>query len=503
MRAKKTTEKRTRRDEHALMEALQSTLREHYNMAAGERVGLGVSGGADSVALLRLFAALREKLGVVPCVVHFNHQLRGKASDTDEKFVAKLAAQHSLEFFAMREDVGARAERERANVEDVGRRARYAYFERLVQEGRVARVAVAHTADDQAETVMAHILRGTGLAGLGGIHPTSGNVFRPLLSVRRVELRSYLKSKKQTWREDATNRDVTRTRARIRRQLLPFLGKKFNASAVEHLCQLAQLAREDNAHLEQECELRIRALAKESGKGIVIPVRDIAFGSRAPESRSGKEEAHWREGAPAMAKRMVRQLVQRVKPRFGELCAQHVEAVLHLARHGHSGKVVQLPGGVEVRREQDTLVFQPVGASGKSGIPRVDFCMEVKLPLSGEVQRIDALSRILSIRVIDWPSEGRETSKSAAILDGDRLQQPIVLRHWQPGDAMRPVGHKKRHTLARLLNEQGLTRWDKESWPVLTSAGNVVWTLGLPADADFAVDQNSRRGVVIAEEVSS
>lgn len=201
-----------------------------------------------------------------------------------------------------------------------------------------------------------------------------------------------------------------------------------------------------------------------------------------------------------LAKRIVRQLVQRVKPRAGELGAQHVEAVLHLARHGHSGKVVQLPGGVEVRRERETLVFCPTTAGGKPKTAQPKLSVEVRLPPLGEPVRIDALSRILAVRVIDWPSEGRETSESGAILDGDRLQQPLLLRHWQPGDAMRPVGHKKRHTLARLLNEQGLTRWEKESWPVLTSAGKVAWALGLPAAAEFAVHEGSRRGVVIAEE---
>jgi len=523
MRARKTR-KTNGRGDHALTEMVLRTLRERFGVAAGERVGLGVSGGADSVALLRLFVELRERLGVVPCVVHFNHQLRAKASDADQKFVAALAARHGLEFFVAHENIGAKAKRERANVEDVGRRVRYAYLERLVQEGRVSRVAVAHTADDQAETVLAHILRGTGLAGLGGIHPVSGSVFRPLLGIRRAELRAYLKGKKQSWREDATNRDTTRTRARIRRELLPLLQKDFNASVVEHLCQLAELAREDNAHLEQEGELRVCALAKESGKGIAIPVRDLNPGMKKNEARdsdvavgaeivagasaaqAGVMAKKKRDGAAvpapgqALAKRMVRLLVQRVKPRAGELGAQHVAAVLHLARHGHSGKVVQLPGGVEVRRERATLVFRPMTANGKTKTAPPKLLVEVKLPSLGEAVKIDALPHTLAFRVIDWPSEGRETTESGAILDGDRLQQPLLVRHWQSGDTMRPVGHEKRHTLARLLNEQGLTRWEKESWPVLTSAGKVAWALGLPAAVEFAVHEGSRTGVVIAEE---
>jgi tRNA(Ile)-lysidine synthase len=487
MPAKKPTKKSARAKRHALSEALRAALLERFGVCAGERVGIGVSGGADSVALLRLFVELRQVVGIVPCVVHFNHELRGKASDADEKFVAKLAAQQDLEYFVARENVTGKAKRERANLEDAARRARYAYFERLVKEGRMSRLAVAHTADDQAETVLAHMLRGTGLAGLGGIHPEAGSVFRPLLDVRRAELRDYLRSKRQTWREDATNQDVTRTRARIRKKLLPLLQKDFQPAVVEHLCQLAELAREDNAHLENHAELRLSALSQERDAGISIPVRDIALGGNRLESTR------------AVAKRMVRQLVTRVKARAGELSAAHVDAVLQLAARGHSGQILQLPGGVEVRRERETLVFRAATPEKRTGVAQ-EFSLEVKLPAVGEELRLDARSRILSLRVIDCSAEGRETTKDRTVLDRERLSLPLILRHWRAGDAMRPAGHRKRHTLARLLNELGQSRWEKEFWPVLTSAGKVAWALGLPVAEELAVVETSRTGVVITEE---
>src|SRR5260370_1154725 len=228
----------------------------------GERVGVAVSGGADAVALLLLILELREKLGIVLSVVHFNHKLRGKASDADETFVAKLASKHGLDFHSASVDVAKKAKEERANLEDAARRARYDYFRSLVESGTCTRIAVAHTADDQAETVLAHLLRGTGLAGLGGIHPVAGPVIRPLLSVRRGELRRFLRAKKQTWREDATNRDTKRMRARIRKKLLPLLQKQFQPEIVEHLATLAGLAREDEAFLDAVAEERSQALVE-------------------------------------------------------------------------------------------------------------------------------------------------------------------------------------------------------------------------------------------------
>ena len=502
MPAKKTIKKQGREKRHELVESLRALLRERFGVCAGDRVGVAVSGGADSVALLRLFVELREGLGVVLCVVHFNHKLRGKASEADEKFVVKLAAQHGLEFFVSRENIAAKARRERANLEDAARRARYAYFEKLVKEGRVSRVAVAQTADDQAETVLAHILRGTGLAGLAGIHPQAGSVFRPLLGIRRAELRAYLRGKRQAWREDATNRDETRTRSRIRHKLLPFLEKKFQSLVVEHLCQLAELAREDNAYLEFMAQFRVNVASKEAGAGILIPVREVAGGAKQDLKKSSEAEGFSETNACAMRKRMVREIVKRVKPRTGELGSLHVDAVLHLAKSGDSGKILQLPGGVEVRRERDSLIFR-AAAFHDDKAEAATFSLQVNLPATGGELRVDALSRIFHFRVIDWPSEGRETTRTGAVLDRGRLLEPLELRNWRPGDAMRPAGHQNRRTVARLLNELGVSRWEKESWPVLTSAGKLAWVLGLPAADEFAVVEGSRAAVVITEESSS
>src|SRR5256714_14284345 len=221
-----------------LVRSLLACIQSQELLRAGERVGVAVSGGADSVALLLLLLELRHKLGIVLRVVHFNHKLRGTASDADEAFVAKLAAKHGLEFHSASVDVAKKAKKERINIEDAARRARYDYFRSLAESGACPRIVVAHTADDQAETVLAHLLRGTGLTGLGGIHPVAGPVIRPLLGIRRGELRRFLRSRKQTWREDATNLDTTKMRARIRKKLLPLLEKHFQKPVVQHLARL-------------------------------------------------------------------------------------------------------------------------------------------------------------------------------------------------------------------------------------------------------------------------
>ncbi len=168
------------------------TVARHSMIRPGDRVGVGVSGGADSVALLLLLAELRAKLGIRIFVLHFHHQLRGIDADEDERFVKALAEEFHFEFISDRADVAGEARRNGWNLEDAARRLRYQFFDSAADSQKLDRVAVAHSADDQAETVLAHLLRGTGLTGLAGIYPVAGLTIRPLLDIGREELREYL-----------------------------------------------------------------------------------------------------------------------------------------------------------------------------------------------------------------------------------------------------------------------------------------------------------------------
>ena len=466
-------------------------------MRPGDRVVVAVSGGADSVVLLLLLLELRKELGVVLSVVHFNHKLRGKASDADEKFVATLTAKHKLEFHSSSADVGKKAKKERANLEDAARRARYGYFRSLVDSGACTRIAVAHTADDQAETVLAHLLRGAGLAGLGGIHPLSGPIFRPLLPVRRAALRTYLRRKKQSWREDRTNRDTKRMRARIRRKLLPLLERQFQPAVVEHLASMANLAREDEAFLDALLEQRLATAVRERDEEVRIAIADL-FGAEAKEGPNTESNP----GSAAMSKRMVRGIVRRLKKRSGQWSARHVDAVLELARDGRNGSSLCLPGSIEVRKDREALAFCAIGsaAADRARNATREFSYDVDLSRGAEDVRVPELGCVFRFRVIDWPSEGEENNKREMVLDRERLRSPLVLRNWRPGDRFRPSGHQNPRKLKRLLNEKHISRWEREGWPVLTSGGVLVWARGVAVASDFAAGARTRSGIVIAEE---
>ncbi|MHB8503554.1 MAG: tRNA lysidine(34) synthetase TilS [Candidatus Acidiferrales bacterium] len=512
----------TRRDSGALARRLLESLKRAGMLRAGERVGVGVSGGADSVALLLLLLGLRDELGIVLSVVHLNHKLRAKASDADEMFVAKLAAKHGLMLYSESVDVAARAKSEKANLEDAARRARNEFFARLVGEGKVERMAVAHTADDQAETVLAHILRGTGLAGLGGIHPRTEFVVRPLLGLRRAELRTYLRSKRQKWREDATNQDTARMRARIRKKLLPLLEREFQSGVVEHLASLAEFAREDEAFLDLLARNRCAALEKRdrgvTRVGVSELLQPMGKGDFNTESTENTEKNE--EKCAALTKRMLRRLIGERKSGTGQIGGRHIVAVLELARHGENGKLLQLPAGVDVRREREDLVFYTRsngggiakreagnfdGAGGhtrarKSSAAEYEHKIDFR---NGDVAlRVPQAGCVIRFRVIDWPAKRGETSESGAVLDRDRLRGPLMLRNWRFGDKLQPAGRQKAHKLKRLLNEKRVNRWERDGWPVLTSGGVVVWARGFPVAAGFGVNEGTRKGILIAEENS-
>lgn len=476
-----------------LSKRLEIVLEKKGWLRPGDRVGVAVSGGADSVALLLLLTELLKHLGIVLSVVHFNHKLRGRSSDADERAVVKLAKQLEVPFHVGRADVKAKARREKSNLEDAARRARYGFFSKLVAERHVDKIAVAHTADDQAETVLAHILRGTGLAGLGGIHPVAGHVIRPLLEFRRAELRAYLRSRKQPWREDATNRDTTRLRARVRKKLLPLLERQFQPEIVQHLATLAELARDDDSFLNILAEGRLSVAqavngeAEESNVAFVrVPLRDLIGPSAS---------------CSAIASRMVRLIAKKLKPRSGQLGAQHVEAVLKLAVEGETGKRLPLPGGVEVCLEHEALFFRPSSTPRRTAKTcAVEFAYAIDPNSSGNRISIPQLRCAFCFRIIDWPSNTSETIDTRSVLDRDALPAPWILRNWRPGDRFRPLGHRNAHKMKQLLSKLRITGDRRIGWPVLTAGGKIVWSRGLPVAAEFAATERTRFGLVISED---
>jgi tRNA(Ile)-lysidine synthase len=484
-----------------LQQRIFATVQRYKMLHPGDVAGVAVSGGADSVALLRILQDLHVRLGVRLLVVHFNHQLRGAESDADEKFVADLAQKNNLEFISGTEDVAGWARNHASNLEDAARKCRYAFFSELIREQRITRVCVGHTADDQAETVLAKIIRGTGPAGLAGIYPVVEYVTRPLIEVRRAELREFLRSEQQNWREDSTNLDESRLRAKIRAQLLPALEQDFQPAIVAHLNNLSMLARDDDDFWNALIDERFAALVAKHEDELSIAIDDLLK----PMSLTANVQNN-RSPMMAVTTRLIRRILQELKGDRAGFTSRHVNDILHLATASTSGHRIELPGGIRVERSFNDLLFMHASPGKKSRSPKlirevVEFHYALALD-SREEQHVDLpeIGTRLRLKVIDWPAMRRDTSSDPLVADWDRLRTPAVVRNWLPGDSFRPQGRLRNRKLKQLMREKRISSRDRRGWPVLTSAGEIVWARGFPVAQEFVAEKDTRKVLAISEE---
>ncbi|MGH9492293.1 MAG: tRNA lysidine(34) synthetase TilS [Terriglobales bacterium] len=315
----------------------------HRLLKPGERVGVAVSGGADSVGLLRLLLELRAELGIVVSVAHFHHQIRGAEANADAQFVAALAESHNLELHSGSGDAPAHAKANHVSLETAARELRYGFFIELLKSCAVDTVATGHTLDDQAETVLMRLVRGAGGRGLAGIHPRlrhPGPIVRPLLRVRRRELEEYLRGLGQEWREDSSNRDRKHLRNRVRHELVPLLERDFNPEVARVLAETAEVARAEEEFWQHEIER-------------LLP--DVC-----PEGEASLKLKPLVAQPLAVQRRLVRAALECAGAAFD---FRHGEEILRLAQKSRGA--VELPGGWRVRREKGGLrIEKQAGGAG-------------------------------------------------------------------------------------------------------------------------------------------
>ncbi len=446
---------------------------------AGERVGAAVSGGPDSCLLLVFLAQYARQAGFNLAVVHFNHQLRGRESDDDERFVGERARELGKEFITGRADTARLARAGHRSLEETARELRYRFFFRLIAEGKLDKVATAHTANDQAETVLLRLLRGSGTRGLGGIHPLlDGKIVRPFLSLTRGEINAELVSRNLAFRVDATNQDLKFVRNRIRASLLPWLEREFNPNLVSLLKQLADQARDEEAFLEEAASDRARPWRVAEGGVEKIPVRRLL------------------EFPPAIGRRVLRQMIASARGHLRGITHAHIDSLKSFAAQAQSGRRLELPGGFEARREFDWLAIGPVGAITRG----TSFCYEVRVP--GRV-RVPELGLEFRLEVSE-NLEANETRTAYNIseelaLDPDTLPGTLVLRNWRPGDRFWPSGRSRPLKVQDLFRESKIPLPARQGWPVLQSGKQIVWVRGFPPGRWLAAPRPTRRRLLIFE----
>ncbi|MCI0355540.1 MAG: tRNA lysidine(34) synthetase TilS [Acidobacteria bacterium] len=460
-----------------LADQVREYVRRQGLLHPGDRVGVAVSGGADSVALLRLLLELRGELGVVLSVLHFHHGIRDAEADADQRFVAELAAAHGLELHVEAGDAPAHAAAEGLSLEAAARELRYTWFHDLL--GRVLkRIATAHTLDDQAETVLMRTLRGAGTRGVAGIYPEVGgrtrprvrrrrtpqagevarshaSIIRPLLRTRRRELLDYLRSLGQEWREDLSNRDQRYLRNRIRRQLVPMLERDFNPRVAEALANQAEVARAEEEFWQQQVsQLLPGVLASPASEGAAVLLSDALL-------------AH----PLALRRRLLRAASE-----AAGVCLEfdEVEAVLRLAA-ARAGTTCSLPRGWRARRGLRELRIEKQAGAGRAA---TDY--EYRLPVPGEV-RVAEIGSVIRASVV--PPAGSLGRYNALLPDAPLPATELVVRNWRAGDRFQPAHTRSPKKVKTLLQDRRVALAERRLWPVVLSGGTIIWMRGFTAPA--------------------
>lgn len=460
-----------------MLNRIAETIERHAMFHAGHRAGVAVSGGADSVCLLYALVELAPRWNLRLHVLHLDHGLRGEASRGDAQFVRELAERLSLPTTIRAVDLAVSA----GNLEQAGRHARLRFFREMISTGAVERVALGHTRNDQAETVLFRFLRGAGTAGLAGIRPvTNDGMVRPLLEIDRSDVEEFLRDRGIAWRDDSTNASPEFARNRLRHHLLPQLAREWNPAIIETLSRTADWALAEETYWDAEIgRLAGQALVERDG---AVLVRADALATL----------------PVATGRRLVRRAIERAKGDLRGIDFGHVAKVLELAATREGDGRLQATG-LDICRSFEWLRFSRPGAK-----PR-DY--QATAPVPGVV-RVPAAGVEISLELIErTESSGGAHSiyneSDTGCLNWCSLSGPLELRNWRPGDQYQPWGTAGVEKIKTFFQEARIPIWERRNWPILLDGPSIVWARRFGPAAASAARPDSRVLLVVREHYES
>ena len=444
---------------------IQKTLafiEENHMLEECETVILGVSGGADSVCLLLVMEEICKQKNIAIKVVHIEHGIRGKESINDAEFVEKLCKEKEIPFFLYSYDVPNVAKESGESLEEAGRRLRYEAFEKTAAQFPKAKIAVAHNENDDAETVLFHMARGTGLLGLTGIAPVRGNIIRPLLAVSRTESEAYLKAKGQNYCTDSTNELTIYARNKIRHEVLPAL-ERVNEKAVSHIAKTSYLLSEVADYIKEETKKICAECAEE------YKMRDAFLVKK-------QELYHY---PVFLRKEVLYTLYTKLAGSCKNIGDEHIMQLLELFDR-QTGKQINLPYHCRACRGYEGSWIQ------KDGEKEDD--REKK-------NQIKSLTSAFTFRIIDRNSQNLEIPKNKYTkwFDYDKINVKLQIRFRQEGDyfLLDDSGRKKK--LKDYFINEKIPREDREKIPLLVDGKHVLWIVGYRISAYYKVTGNTAR----------
>jgi len=451
-----------------ILRKISRTITKYHMLQPGDSVVVAVSGGPDSVCLLDVLSALRGVLGIRLIVAHFDHGLRPGEDEGETRFVEALAHSLSLPFVKAKWDLGLQAAA--GSLEERARDARYRFLEETLGRYAAQKIALGHNLNDHAETVLMRLLRGSGRSGLAGIPPKrEGKFIRPLIELTRGEVEQYLKGRGLSYVTDPSNLQCRHLRNQIRLELLPVL-QKYQPRIVEILGNMAEIMRKDEAWMEEEARKWITDNCRpreRRGSRIELPLRPFL------------------DLAEPMRNRVVRQAIRLSGGTLRGLSLRHIEAINRIAAGKRPQTRIHLPHALIAERQYEKLFFQ-VGERKKAK----SFLYVLKGPGTYPLKE---LSCTISLKKGEQGAAlNPESSPWIAILNGDKLSYPMVLRNFRPGDRLVPLGMRGQKKIKALLIDLKIPAEDRARIPILTCGEVPVWVCGLRIDERFKVTPETK-----------
>lgn len=476
------------RDNGQLARLVRRQMTEQNMVRDGEAVVVALSGGLDSVCLLSILLEIRKEWDLSLFAMHVHHGIRGEEADRDAEFCRELCEKKNVPFALAYIDVPTLAETEGLSVEEAARKGRYEALESYRSKVGADWIAVAHHREDNGETILWNLFRGSGLQGIGGMKPVNGHIIRPLLSVSREQIETYGREKGLTWCQDSTNEGDHYTRNRIRHHILPYVEEHINRQAVEHICHTAALAAEADGYLTREAGRWLT----ENGTWVDSPQGDSCRQLRLDGKQLRKEE-------PLLQTYVIREGWRRLDG-LTDLTAAHVERVLALLTEEQGASAhrrVALPRGMEARREYEALYLEKITESHRNRPEAEDEGQMVSLlPEKIENQKIymgEYGEKSYKIRVFPYvTSEKIPTNRYTKWLDYDRIEKPLMIRSRQTGDYIALSGGGRKSVKAYMVDEK-IPAGSRDSIPVIASGSHVVWIVGYRISEQAKVTADTKR----------